>query len=86
MLRYAKCRTKGTSENAGDRGVGGLSLCPTLGFSDAEKGDPYRSCYHGPILTSNLHPSIFLRRLFFTLLGAIRGLSIRLGRNRGEER
>ena len=86
MLRYAKRRTEGASENAGNRGVGGLSLCPGLELSDVEKGDLYRSCYHCPILTADLHPSIFLRCLFFALLSVIKGLSVRLGRDRGEER
>jgi hypothetical protein len=63
-----------------------LACDPRLEFSDAEKGDPYRPCYYCPILTPNLHPSIFLRWLFFALLSAINGLGVRLWRNRGEER
>ena len=87
MLGYTKCRAKGTSKNAGDGGVGGLSLFLKSELSDTEKGDPHRSCYHCPILTPNLHPSVFPRYSFFALLGsAVKGLSVRVGRNRGEER
>ena len=86
MLWYTKCRTEGASEDAGDRGVGGLSLSRRLGVSGVEKEDPYRSRYHCPVLTPDLHPSAFLGCLFFTLLGMIKGLGVRLGRNRGEER
>jgi len=86
MLRYAKCRAEGATENAGDRRVGGLSLLRMLGFPGTEEGGPYRSCYHGPILTPDLHPSTFLRCLFFALLGMIEGLCVRFGRNGGEER
>ena len=50
------------------------------------KGDPYRSHYHRPILTPDLHPSIFLRRHFFALLGAIEGLGFGLRGDRGKER
>jgi len=86
VLRYAKCRTEGTPENAGNRGVSGLGLLTRLGLPGAEGGDPYRSCYCHPILAPDLHPSIFLWHLFFALLSVVEGLSVRLGRNRGEER
>jgi hypothetical protein len=86
VMWYAKCGTEGTSENAGDRRLGGLRLVKTLELPGAEQADPYRPCYHCPIITPDLHPSIFLRYLFFALLGVIEGLSFRLERNGGEER
>lgn len=86
VLRYAKCRTEGTPENAGNRGVGGLGLLTRLELPGAEEGGPYRSCYCCPILAPNLHPSILLWHLFFASLSVIGGLSVRLGGNRGEER
>ena len=49
-------------------------------------GGSYRSCHYCPILTADLHPSAFLRCLFFALLGMIKGLSVRFGRNGGKER
>ena len=83
---YDKCRSECTSENTGDRRLGGLSLVRTLGLPGADQRVPYRSCYHCPILTPDFHPFIFLRRLLFALLNVIGGLGVRPRRNRGEER
>ena len=86
VLGHAKRRTEGTSENAGDRRLGGLSLVGTLGLVSAERGAAYSSCHHSSIPTTDLHPSTFLGRLFLTFLDAIGELGVRLRRNRGEER
>lgn len=86
MVGYAKCGTESTSENAGDGRVGGLSLPQRLGPSSINKRDSYRSCHHCPVFTPDLHPSIFLRCLFFALRGVIKGLGVRFGRNITEER
>ena len=89
MLGHAKCGTEGTSENAGDRRLGGLGLVMTfmtLGLADTEREAAYRSCHHRTIPTPDLHPSVFLRRFFLTFLNVIGGLGGRLRGNRSEER
>ena len=86
MLGHAKCRTEGTSENAGDRRLSGLRLIVTLGLVDAERGATYRSCNYRSIPTPDLHPSIFLRCLFLAFLNVIGALGVRLRRNGSEER
>jgi hypothetical protein len=47
---------------------------------------PYRSGDDCPILTSDLHPAVYPRCLFFVLLGVIGRLGFGFWRNRGKER
>lgn len=86
VMWYAKCRTEGASENPSNGRLGGLSLIKTSGLPGAERGDPYRSCRHCPVPTSDLHPFIFLGRVLLTFLCVIERLGLRLRGNGGEER